>query len=517
MYRILTASKDTYITNKIINNSFRATDANVGSAGTLDLFKLYAESATGSDVTPIELSRILIKFNLNPLRVEKSKGTLNTSHPSFKCTIKLTDVYGGQTTPSDFKLILFPLSKSFNEGPGRDVVSFADVGSANFITASSGSYWSATGANHQGLIDSEFADIISSGSVGDDIENLFQEQHFVKGTEDLEIDVTRIVSATLEDRLPDVGFRISYSGTQETDTQTRFVKRFASRHSTNFNKRPKMIVTYDDTVIDHHNNFFFNLTGTLFLNNYHRNSLANLLSGSAGLLHGVSGTDCLTLRIESGSVTQSTFFTKTITASQHKIGDSFITGMYSATFALDEFTVTQSLRDEILNAGSATFREFWGSVPAGGGDSGYDLGYFTSSFVVKTVDRSAFSNVPDRLFVNITNLKSSYQNFEKTRLRVFVEDLGREIKAEKLPLETKSEVYTRMFYRVRDYDSGDIIIPFESQSNGTKLSTDSDGLYFDFFMDSLAPGRAYVFDFIIKDGGIDQIFTDVPARFSVDG
>ena len=44
MYRILTASKDTYITNKIINNSFRATDANLGSAGTLDLFKLYDEN-----------------------------------------------------------------------------------------------------------------------------------------------------------------------------------------------------------------------------------------------------------------------------------------------------------------------------------------------------------------------------------------------------------------------------------------------------------------------------------------
>ena len=48
MYRILSASKDTYITNKIINNKFRATDANTGQAGTLDLFKLYAESTSGS-------------------------------------------------------------------------------------------------------------------------------------------------------------------------------------------------------------------------------------------------------------------------------------------------------------------------------------------------------------------------------------------------------------------------------------------------------------------------------------
>jgi hypothetical protein len=68
MYRILTASKDTYITNKIINNDFRATDANVGLAGTLDLFKLYGESTSGSNTTPKELSRILIHFDLDPLR-----------------------------------------------------------------------------------------------------------------------------------------------------------------------------------------------------------------------------------------------------------------------------------------------------------------------------------------------------------------------------------------------------------------------------------------------------------------
>ena len=49
MYRILSASKDAYITDKIINNSFRAKDANTGQAGTLDLFKIYNETTiTGS-------------------------------------------------------------------------------------------------------------------------------------------------------------------------------------------------------------------------------------------------------------------------------------------------------------------------------------------------------------------------------------------------------------------------------------------------------------------------------------
>ena len=77
MFRILKPKKDTYITNRIINNKFRAIDANVGQAGTLDLFKLYNESsiASGTSVSslnmgtlsasnPIELSRLLIKQSL---------------------------------------------------------------------------------------------------------------------------------------------------------------------------------------------------------------------------------------------------------------------------------------------------------------------------------------------------------------------------------------------------------------------------------------------------------------------
>ena len=42
MYIIATASADTYITNKIVDGS-RTEDANVGRAGTLDLFTVFKE------------------------------------------------------------------------------------------------------------------------------------------------------------------------------------------------------------------------------------------------------------------------------------------------------------------------------------------------------------------------------------------------------------------------------------------------------------------------------------------
>ena len=63
----LTASSDTYITNKIINNSFSASDANVGRAGTIDLFKLYNESSLTGVSKPTELSTALIKFDYSAI------------------------------------------------------------------------------------------------------------------------------------------------------------------------------------------------------------------------------------------------------------------------------------------------------------------------------------------------------------------------------------------------------------------------------------------------------------------
>ena len=51
MFLILTASKDAYVTDKIINNDFRAEDSNTGRAATIDIFKLWQESTWVSGST----------------------------------------------------------------------------------------------------------------------------------------------------------------------------------------------------------------------------------------------------------------------------------------------------------------------------------------------------------------------------------------------------------------------------------------------------------------------------------
>ena len=52
--------------------------------------------------------------------------------------------------------------------------------------------------------------------------------------------------------------------------------------------------------------------------------------------------------------------------------------------------------------------------------------------------------------------------------------------------------------------------------NSTKLSADSLGMYFDFYMSSLPKGRSYVFDFLIKKNGFDTVINDAASKFRVE-
>jgi len=511
MYRRLKATKDCYITNKIIRNSFRATDANTGEAASLDLFKLYDESNISGDDTPVELSRILIKFDLDPLR-SLTGSSLDFTSPSFKCELNLRDVYGGQTLPSNFKTIVFPLSQSFDEGIGRDVSKFQDIDSANFITASiSGDTaigWFVTGANRQGLLGSSDIDIISSGNLsdGNGVVNLWKEQLFTNGTEDLSVDITTIVSGVLAGQIPDHGFRISFSGSQETDDKTRFVKRFSSRHNSNTRKRPEIAVKYNDAIQDHHSSFFFNLSGSLFLNNFERGTKSNIVSGSS--LTRITGSNSLSLKLVTGS------YSKTIQASQHTVGDLFMTGVYSASFAIDTFgsdlvNTTDTIRDFATNSGSIEFTTYWDSNDG-------SVGFHTGSVVIKAPITTGFANTATRYTVNITNIKQSYRPGKTVNLRFVAYDADEKVASKKFPLYRASLIETDCHYRIRDAYSNDIIIPFDTENNSTLMSTDSDGMSFNIYTDDLEIGRTYEVDIMIRHSAAAQIFKSVGGIFRID-
>jgi hypothetical protein len=516
MFLILTASDDAYITDKIINNSFRAKDANTGKAGTLDLFKLYDESTLSGETNPIELSRVLIKFNYDRIEALTSS-ILDFNSSKFKCELILRDISAGQMSPTKFNLILHPLSKSFDEGFGRDIKKFDDLDRVNWLTASysngADNVWSSPGAGLEGYLGSTDIDVISSGTLSGSTAgvnvDLFRTQSFVKGDEDLKMDVTSIVSASLAGLITNHGFRIAFSGTEETDSKTRFVKRLGSRHVTKKSLRPQLRVFFDDTIHDHHQSFFFDVSGSLFLNNFHRGKEADLVSGSA--LTSVGGANCLLLTVQTGS------YTKYITASSHtgSTTSEGLPGIYSASFAIpsNDTTVVDfgtTLSQMATRTGSITFYEYWS-------DFSRTVSYYSGSFTVKTPARTGFNYVSRTPNLYVINARSSYKTSDIIRFRVYGVDHAEEFKkAVKKPLKRPSIIFDEVYYRVLDAHSEDEVIPYERNNNGTRLSSDSQGHFFNFRMDNLFVGRSYTFEYLVVDRGVEFKVKDNRVRFKLE-
>ncbi len=523
MYIILTASKDTYITDKIIDNDFRVKDSNVGKAGTIDIFKLYEESTFMSGSTRLsgsigEISRGLLKFDLDSLYA-LTGSSLDLNSSNFTAKLKLYDIMGGQATPSDYSLVVYPLSQSFDEGVGRDVSSFGDLDVANFVTASvsnsTANLWFVSGANSGGLLGSSDLDIIHSAtnaSPGFSSHVDFgASQKFEKGNEDLILDITKIVSASIAGQIKNHGLRLSFSGSDETDNKTRFVKRFASRHSSNILKVPQIHVSWNDSITDNHEDFVFDASGSLYLQNYVRGLPANLMSGSTGAgASEITGENCILLKLQKQN------FTYIITGSQRTAGtdNSNITGSYYVDFVLDTFdnrvvnASNETFIDLINNSGSITFDTYWISTDE-------SLGYHTGSLVVNTSRKTSFKQQPSDLMFNFTNLESEYNRKDEVYLSVFVEDLSREDKVYKVPYSKSSISLSRVYYRLREASSGKTIIPFDEITNSTKLSSDGNGLSFFFRMSSLNKGYSYYFDLLVKDYGENRIYEKISGKFKV--
>lgn len=521
MYRILTASKDTYITDKFIAGS-RSLTANVGQAGTLDLFKLYDETTVpGVTSSIVEKTKLLIKFDYSELQT-LTGSILDFSSGSFKTFVVLKDVYGGQTTPSNFTIELLPLSKSFDEGRGTDVVAFRDLDVANWLTASLMPVvtWSQPGAGATGSL-GEDVDVLVSGNLGTGLQNLGVTQNFNRGDENLKIDVTHLVSASLANIIPNNGFRLSFSQDEEEDNVTRFVKRFGSRHVLNKNLRPELVIEYGDFINDPGNKPFFDMSSSLYLYNRIKGQNRNLFSGSVeitganNLLMTLFASKSVKFFTSSFSPSHSasiSYLTRSLvhvsrsySGSQFSFGNLPQTGIYFAPFNLS-VVEDQEIRTFVSSSSEVYFDVVWSSLDK-------TVEYARNGIRMKKIE-GGFSNAMDiNLVVNMTNLKDEYNAQEIDRIRVFASDYNQELPGYRVPVVLDSVVISDMRWRVVRAFSREIVIPW---SASTRMSTDREGMYFDFFFRDLPINEVYEFELLcVTDIGRDLSITNRGFRFKI--
>lgn len=527
MFRILKCTKDTYLQNKIVAGA-RTENANVGKAGTLDLFKLYDETYLSGTTAPVELSRTLLKFDLDPIRA-LTGSVLSLNHSSFKCFLSMKDIYGGQSVPSNYTLSLYPLAKTFDEGRGSDVVAYRDQDSSNWITSSITSgvvtTWSVTGAYSSGSLTDSGIDYYVSGVLNPAVgtSSLGVSQSFTTGDEDLLIDVTTLVSGVVAGIIPDNGFRLSFISSEETDGYTRFVKRFSSRHVRDQFRHPRINVHYDDSISDLTLAAYLDKTNTVFVYNRVFGTYQNFLSGGTSITssnslmltlvasRSISTTTTSWSTSHSASITYTTsswsYFSSSFTGSQLSLGGNSQTGIYSASFFIS--SSDSYLGSYLGQRTSLDVLPLWQSLDK-------TLTYTSAStFTIKKIQGSG-RNVVERNFVtNVTNLKQYYTTDEVARLRLFVQDYNTELKAYKLPIELVSEIYDTVHWRLLLAFTREVIVDFDTTHNSTKLSSDAGGMYFDLYMADLVENQVYELEFLVRENSRDYLIVNQGFRFKV--
>tara|TARA_Y100000114_G_scaffold10861_1_gene8620 strand:- start:3483 stop:4922 length:1440 start_codon:yes stop_codon:yes gene_type:complete len=467
----------TAIADNTISNQFnqalttRTTSGNAGKADSLEIFKMYGQANTAS----VEQARVLIKFPVNETDLESSIRTIKQDREanilpgsgSVKFKLKMFNVVHASTVPRDYKIVAHPLTKNWNEGYGVDLDEFSDRDQSNWLSASSGVGW---------------------GSAGGDFDNTYLfEQEFVKGTEDLDIDVTRYVEDVLSNTLNsgnNYGFVLMLTSSLLSDTNSYYTKKFSARESEFYMKRPVIEAQWNSSIKDDRSNFYYSSSLAPAVDNLNDLYIYNNIGGRLKNIPSV-GTGKLKVAIyESSASAPSGSALVTVT------GSHISTGIYSASVAI---TGTSETLHDVWFTGSTQFHT--GTI--------YPEIRYTGT-TTKTND----------YFVSITNLKAKYDNDENARFRIYTRLKGwsptiytRAVSEPQLYIPTSGS------YEIfRIIDNFKVIEHATGSTKYTELSFDGSGSYFDFDMSILEPGYSYGIklafydDFLQEYKPIDKVF-----------
>lgn len=432
-------NRDATIYNVKLNN-YIVSSSNSGQSEILELLHLTASLTNKGD------SRVLLYFDLTDLSQSINLGLIPSSSVDFR--LKMKNAPHADEVPSSYDLVVFPLSRSWDEGRG---LSDYDMGLkdrnqfVNWANATSIQSWTVPG--------------------GDMITNLSATQHFDFGTEDLEINISNLVYAWLTGGVPNYGMALKYIDTYESGTIDYAFKRFFSRHVKVPERKPYIASRWDRTVQDDRANINFGLSGSLYYYRFLNGTYDNLNPLYCNIVN------------SSGSIIQ------TLTASQV----NGLNGIHQVSGVFIPF-----------NTGSITCNDIWYNGATQ---------YFTGNISVQYMTGAKNFSFGD-ITAEISNLKSYYSKGEKVDLRVFIRE--KDYKPAVLSFAAtnpKPFFIKQCFYEISNQKTNEVIIPF---STGTvafsKLSYDENGNYFEIWTDSLPNDNIYKIRILTQYNNQNYIF-----------
>jgi len=450
---------DTTITNAFKENlTLRGTGSNMGASDVLEIFSIYGQTSSSADGASTEKSRALLKFPVASISSDRTTGTIPASG-SVNFFLKLTNAEHHQTAPTLYTASILAVSQSWVEGYGLDLDNYRDNGEANWINRDTATTWGGGEAATEG-------GVYHTGSVPEtySAEIRYTEVFGEDASQDLEVDITPLVEHWIAGTVANYGVGIMLSGSYEDGSALRsyYTKKFFSRTSEYFYKRPTLEARWNNAKTDDRSNFYASssLVGsenynTLFLYNYARGQLTDIPGLTAGKIGIKLYRDALT---------------DTVPQTVHGgVCPLAPVGVYTASVAID---TTASVLYDVWYTGSTEF--------------------YTGTVDVKNF--AAAADNPNTLYVtSLPNLKAAYSTKETARFRFFTrkQNWSPTIYTTATAI-ANSEVVDSAYYKIFRISDGYEVIPYGTGSvQYTKMSYDQSGSYFDLDMSMLQADYAY--------------------------
>ncbi len=488
------ANADNSITNAFKSNlRTRATGSNMGASDVLEVFHIYGQASSSS----AEDQRIIVDFPVSQISSDRADGSIPASG-SVNFFLRLYNAKHSQTVPRDFDLVVSAIKDSWEEGTGLDMEDYTDLTydqtGSNWVMRAGDTAWSSQGGDY-------YVDASSSFTAS-----------FVSGVEDMELNITPLVEQWVNSAGNVLGSKsnngvlVKLRSNAEDAVVSYYTKKFFSRTSQFFFKRPLIEARWDSSTKDDRGNFHFSSSVAPAEDNLNTLYLYNVINGRLRDIPSI-GTGAIYLSIYSGSATNTAPAGSKLKLSAggdvagagdtSAVGGYVSTGIYSASFAFTGATDLTKVFDVWHNNAGVEFS--------------------TGSVATKTFGSAQFTPSPEDV-VSVTNLKEVYNKSENNaRLRVFTRNWDWSptiytVASQAANGLTVPDMYWRIF-RIVD---GLEIIPYATGSAApealgtatsyTRLSYDSEGSYFDLDMRMLEQGYAYGLQFMryYNEGYVEQ-------------
>jgi|TARA_R110000851_G_scaffold22808_7_gene67357 hypothetical protein len=440
----ITASADNTITNAFeVNLVTRGTGSNMGSSDIMEIFSIFGQQTSSS----FEYARALVQFPLETISTRRTAGTMAASG-SVEFYLKLYNAIHTEQTPESFNLWILPISQSWQEGTGLDMVEYTDLTydkeGSNWINNASASTWTTQGGDYL------YAEALTAS--------------FDTGLEDLTIDVSNIVENWVKGlaggQYNNYGFAIKLSNAEEAEEKSYYTKKFFARKTEFHFKRPVIEARWDDTTKDNRGNFHF--SSSLMTADQNLNKIY-LYNKPRGVLTNIP-------TIGTGPLSASLYETLGGTALNTYAAGYSSRGIYSASVYL---TGTQSTLYDVWHDGAGN--------------------QFHTGTIEPTSHTAEEYSDNQKYVITVRNLMQKYCVDQTARLRFYIRKKNWcpniYTVAQKTPQNLIIEDATYRIYRIED---GEEIIPYSTGSiKFTQLSHDVSGNYVDLEFSPFETGFQY--------------------------